>query len=184
MEIKESVIEWLLEKENPSVRYRTLTELLDKPDNDREVLLAKEEIWGSPVVQNIVSRSNEKGQWIKDGLGEGAEYKSHYTTHFNLYFLSELGLDKSSEFVDKAVNNYLKNQKSNGDFYRNFSCLYAYNLVTLIRFGYQKDPRVQKTIEHLLNSNRMDGGYLCDLHEGKYKTKSPKSCIRGSTKAI
>jgi hypothetical protein len=30
----------------------------------------------------------------------------------------------------------------------------------------------------------MDGGYLCDIHEGKYKTKPAKSCIRGSVKAL
>ena len=31
--------EWLLEKQNPSVRYFTLNEILDKPEND---ILVKE----------------------------------------------------------------------------------------------------------------------------------------------
>jgi hypothetical protein len=50
--------------------------------------------------------------------------------------------------------------------------------------GYQDDIRVKKTINLLLDTVRDDGGYLCDMHEGKYKTKEVKSCIRGSAKVL
>ncbi len=36
----------------------------------------------------------------------------------------------------------------------------------------------------MLNTKRPDGGYLCDMHEGKYKTRPVKSCIRGSVKTL
>jgi hypothetical protein len=36
----------------------------------------------------------------------------------------------------------------------------------------------------MLSTEREDGGYLCDMHEGKYKTRETKSCIRGCAKAI
>ena len=36
----------------------------------------------------------------------------------------------------------------------------------------------------MLTTERPDGGYLCDLHEWKYKTKVAKSCIRGSVKTL
>ena len=63
-------------------------------------------------------------------------------------------------------------------------CLYGYNIRTFIRLGYRDDPRVQKSIELMLSTTRPDGGYLCDMHEGKYKTKITKSCIRGSVKVL
>jgi len=31
------VVEWLLEEDQPSIRYLTLTRLLDKPENDADV---------------------------------------------------------------------------------------------------------------------------------------------------
>jgi hypothetical protein len=34
MRVEQSVLDWLLEEENPSVRYRTLTELLDRESDD------------------------------------------------------------------------------------------------------------------------------------------------------
>ena len=39
--LKEDSTKWLLEEDNPSVRYFTLTEIFDKPQNGPEVKLAK-----------------------------------------------------------------------------------------------------------------------------------------------
>ena len=50
--------------------------------------------------------------------------------------------------------------------------------------GYGNDERIEKSINLMLNTERADGGYLCDMHEGKYKTKPVKSCIRGSVKIL
>ena len=50
--------------------------------------------------------------------------------------------------------------------------------------GYKEDPRVKRSIQLLLDTDRPDGGYLCDMHEGKYKTRPVKSCVRGSVKAL
>jgi hypothetical protein len=36
----------------------------------------------------------------------------------------------------------------------------------------------------MLDIYRPDGGFLCDIHEGKYKKKPVKSCIRGSIKML
>ena len=53
----------------------------------------------------------------------------------------------------------------------------------MIRLGYRGDPRVQKAIDLMLSTARPDGGYLCDLHE-KPNRRPPKSCVRGSAKAL
>ncbi|MHA2345831.1 MAG: hypothetical protein ACXACP_03855, partial [Candidatus Hodarchaeales archaeon] len=63
-------------------------------------------------------------------------------------------------------------------------CVYGINIRTFIKLGYQKDPRVLKTIELLKTMIREDQGYLCDMHEGKRKTRLVKSCYRGTVKVL
>ena len=190
MDKDSEVYEWLLEEDNPSVRYRTLTELLDKPPDDPEVVQAKKVIPSSGSVMNIFSRMHPDGYWLWKNptkgvlVGDGVEYGRFNTTHFCLAYLAELGLDKEHPQVYKATDRYLNLQQDDGDFHRHFSCLYAYNIRTFIKLGFRDDPRVQKTIDLMLATTRPDGGYLCDMHEGKYKTKAVKSCVRGSVKAL
>lgn len=46
---------WLLEKDNPSVRYFALTDILGKPENDSKVREAKDEIMKVGVVPEILA---------------------------------------------------------------------------------------------------------------------------------
>lgn len=190
MRMKAEVINWLLEPENLSIRYRTLTEILCRDENDPEVHQVKALIPSSKPVERIFSKMDPKGFWYfvdkrtQRGKGDGTDYWDYTTTHFNLAFLSELGMDKSDPRIAMAADRYLNLQQSDGDYLDHMSCLYAYNLRTLIRMGYQEDDRVQRTIQLLVSSVRHDGGYLCDMHEGKYKTMLTKSCVRGSIKAL
>ena len=41
--LNEDPIDWLLEENNPSVRFFALTEILNKPEDNAEVILAKKE---------------------------------------------------------------------------------------------------------------------------------------------
>jgi hypothetical protein len=138
---------------------------------------------------NLLSRMHPDGYWLDKNkkneiLGDGVLYTDYNTTHFCLAYLAELGLDKEHQQVYKAANRYLDLQQPDGDFLHHFSCLYSYNIRTFVKLGFRDDPRVQKTIDLMLSTDRFDGGYLCDMHEGKYKNKSVKSCIRGSVKAL
>lgn len=183
-------LDWLLEEENPSVRYRTLTELLDVRSDDTEALSARAQITTSKPVARIFSKMNSEGYWYffdkrtQKGLGHGVEYFDYLTTHFNLAYLSELAIDRHDPRLSLAVTRYLSLQQPDGDFFRHLSCLYTYNLRNFIRMGYEEDQQVKRIKSLLLSTERHDGGYLCDLHEGKYKTRPVKSCIRGSMKAL
>lgn len=188
--MKQEVEYWLLEKENPSVRYRTFTELLDKSRDDSEIIEVKNKIPYSKPVKTLLGKMHPEGYWLQKNprtnevLGEGVEYGAFGTTHYCLSYLAELGMDKSDPQIAKAAERYLNLQKSDGDFCRHFSCLLGYNVRTFVMLGYKDDTRVKRSVNLLLNTDRPDGGYLCDMHEGKYKTKPVKSCIRGSVKAL
>ncbi len=186
-----NVLDWLLEAENPSVRYRTLTELLDVPPDDPEARQARARIPESKSVQKIFAKMHPDGYWLHRGKGAGIEYAMSSSTHFVLAFLAELGLDRQDERIARAVERYLSLALPDvpnpnlwqipPDYANHQSCLYAYNLRTFVMLGYHDDPRIQERIAVLLADERHDGGYLCDRPSFKAKTKS---CIRGSLKAL
>ena len=186
----EKILNWLLELENPSLRYRTLVELLDTSPEDKNAIECKGRIAESAPVRYLLSKMHPDGYWLQRKpstgkmVGDGAEYGAFGTTHYCLSYLAELGMDKSDAKVAKAADRYLNLQKVDGDFYGHFSCLLGLNIRTFTMLGYKDDPRVRKSIGLLLDTDRPDGGYLCDMHEGKYKTRPVKSCIRGSVKAL
>jgi hypothetical protein len=150
----------------------------------------KRQIAESTPVKGLLSEMHPDGYWLQKHqrtgkvLGDGVEYGAFGTTHYCLSYLAELGMDRTNPQVAKAAVRYLNLQKEDGDFYRHFSCLLGLNIRTFVMLGYENDSRVKKSIDLLLNTKRHDGGYLCDMHEGKYKIKPVKSCVRGSVKAL
>ncbi len=186
----EEVLNWLLDPENPSLRYRTLVELLNESPDDKKVIECKEQIAESTPVKNLLIKMHPDGYWLQRKastgkmVGEGAEYGAFGTTHYCLSYLAELGMDKSNTQIAKAADRYLNLQKLDGDFIGHYSCLLGLNIRTFTMLGYGDDSRVRKSIDLLLGTDRPDGGYLCDMHEGKYKTRPVKSCVRGSVKTL
>jgi hypothetical protein len=186
----QAVLAWLLEEDQPSIRFRTLTELLDRPPDDPEVQQAWAAIPNSKPVTEIFKKMHPDGYWLQkkpttgEMIGDDVEYGSYATTHFSLAYLAELGLTRQDPRIEKAANRYLDLQQPDGDFWQHFSCLNGYNLRSFIMLGYRDDPHLQNTLDLMLNTNRFDGGYLCKMHEGKYKTRETVSCIRGSGKML
>jgi hypothetical protein len=190
MNVQTKPIEWLLEDDNPSVQYRASKEVLNLDEDMPEVRQAKSNILQSQPVQTILDNMHPQGYWLQKNprtqriIGEGVEYGSFGTTHFCLAYLAELGLDRNQPQVEKAAERYIALQQPDGDWNKHYSCLLGYNIRTLAHLGYRDDPRLKRSLELLIHTSREDGGYLCDWHEGKYKTRSVKSCIRGSVKAL
>lgn len=61
--MKANSIEWLLEKNDPSVRYFTLTDILERPEDDSKVIKAKEEIMETGLVPKILAKQEHGGYW-------------------------------------------------------------------------------------------------------------------------
>ena len=185
-----AVIPWLLEENDPSMRLRTLTGLMDLDDDSHEVRRAKAAVLESLPVRHIMERMHPDGYWLQKvphkriSVGDGVVYGSFASTHFCLAYLAELGLDRTQAWVEKAAGRYLNLLQPDGDWLGHYSCLLGYNIRTFIQMGYRGDERLQRAIGLMLTTPRQDGGYLCDFHEGKYKTREVRSCIRGSVKCL
>jgi len=188
--IENEVIQWLFQDGEPSLQYRLLSELLEVDAGSPQLLEIKSAIPASLPVRYLLEKMHPDGYWLQQNprtkvfVGDDVLYGSFATTHFCLAYLAELGLDRAQPQVAKAAERYLGLQKPDGDWLNHYSCLLGYNIRTFVRLGYRHDQRIIRAIELMLNTVREDGGYLCDWHEGKYKTKSVKSCIRGSVKCL
>jgi hypothetical protein len=88
-----------LEKENPSVRYFTLRDLLGKGETDSEVTKAKAAIPDSKVAVKIFLKQKAEGHWENSDHPYNPKYKA---TYWQTMVLGHLGLDKSNAKVRKA----------------------------------------------------------------------------------
>ncbi|MBI4770577.1 MAG: hypothetical protein HY784_09275 [Chloroflexi bacterium] len=100
-----TVIDWLLEEENPSVRYFALRWLLGRPEEDPEARAARGAIMRSEPVEKILAAQQPEGYWDKPGPGYSRKYLS---TVWQVQFLADLGADGVSGLGFRcAVNDKL-----------------------------------------------------------------------------
>lgn len=165
----DNVIKWLLEDENPAVKYRTLTELLHRSADDSDVIKAKMNLVNSKLVTDIMSKTNDEGIWIND-KGLFGDF-----TNFNfLTALAEFGLTRMDIPIDNAVNWVLTNMKNK------HRCGEATLLRSFVMLGYVKDDRVINSIEETFSAQKSDGGWGC-ISKNKIindPKRSHRSCIR------
>jgi hypothetical protein len=100
--------DWLLEEDNPSVRYFALTELLDKSQTDNVVLQAKKAIMTTGVVPKILAKQNNDGSWETPSAFYTAKYKG---TSWQLVILAEHAADPADQRIKKACEFMLKNSQ-------------------------------------------------------------------------
>ena len=166
--MKADPTDWLLETDNPSVRYFTLTNILERPENDPEVKKAKEEIMEAGVVPKILAKQKNEGYWETP---ENFYIKSKYKgTVWQLIILAELGADGNDERIRKACEfilensqdrksggfSYLSAEVGGGDHNKVLPCLTGNMIWSLIRFGYLQDSRVQRGINWIVTYQRFD----------------------------
>jgi len=108
-----SLIEWLLEKDNPSVRYFTLRDILGKEENDSEVKEARAAIASYKVIEKMLSKQKPEGYWEDPDNPYLPKYKS---TYWQVMILGQLGMDKSDKRVQRACGFILNLQLDEGGF--------------------------------------------------------------------
>ncbi len=111
--LKESLVGWLLEKANPSVRYFTLRDIIRKSEDDPQVRAAKRAIPESTVVKKILQKQNPEGYWEEPFNPYHPKYKSSY---WQIMTLGQLGMDKTDKKVERACEYVFQFQLEEGGF--------------------------------------------------------------------
>jgi hypothetical protein len=103
---------WLLEPDNPSVRYFALRDLLGRDENDPEAQAARAAIMESEPITTILANRHPGGYWAKPGQGYSPKYTA---TTWQLLFLADLGADGADERIRRSCDYVLEqNQAESG----------------------------------------------------------------------
>lgn len=191
--VKGDVLEWLLEKENPSVRYWTLKDIGRRNESDPQVAEAREEIMKSHPVTEILKNQNPEGFWV---ALENPYLPKYRATYHQLLILSELGAsltEKIERAVEIMFENYqlesghfsfkqIKTERGRKSSLTYGACLTGNILRALLHFGYLHDERTRKTIEFLVKTH--DNGWSCDSYPINREGVFPHKCYMGGIKPL
>ncbi len=157
-------MDWLLEEDQPSVRYLTLTELLGKSSDDPDVESVKQAMTERGWAAEILAKQLPGGWWE----GEESLYKPKYlSTNWMLLILSDLGLTKAEPRIAKASELWIREfAKTDGGFAmegmsKSHLCIVGNTTRALVKFGYIEHPKVRSAFEWLVKNQAEKGGWSC-----------------------
>lgn len=158
---RDAVLDWLLEPEDPGVRYFALRDLLGAPEDDRDVVAARRATVRQPPVAPILDRMQDDGFWVKPGPGYGPKYRG---TVWQVTFLGQFGADGNDRRVRRAANYVLDHSRSAvGGFSANglpsglIHCLQGNLGAALLQLGFGEDPRLREALDWLARSITGEG---------------------------
>ena len=180
-------LEWLMDSGEPWVRYRTMLDLLDLPENDHEVRESRHEMLTHPKVQALIA---EVAAWPSTAI------KRHNDASHAIYKLSTLadfGVRVEDPGLAPAIESVLAHQSPQGAFQSLVNVPKAFGgtgndqwtwiacdaptlLYTLIAMGLGDDPRVQRAVDHLVSLVDENGWRcVCAPELGKFRGPGRKA---------
>lgn len=167
MELTPHQTEFLLKDTDPSLRAGVLRDLLGRPDDDPDVVKAREEIGKSGWAAQILKDQHPRGFWGLFNDDGGDLYVPKYiATNWRLLVLSDLGLTAQDPRIARATDLILEfwgGDPAESVFGEKGSelCITGNTARMMLRFGRGHDPRIQRSIEWLVESQKADGGWHC-----------------------
>jgi hypothetical protein len=157
-----SVVKWLLEREQPAVRYWALTQIFDRSLQDEDVKEAYSEIptrgWAAEILkEQLPDFYGLRGYWHNYVLLDRPKY---IATEWKFLVLVDLGLTAKNAQVSKTCellsDRCLKNEE-------NYHLCRTANITrALIQAGYDDGhDRVHRALDWLVNEQKEDGGWHC-----------------------
>ena len=147
---------WLLERDDPGVRYLALRDLLELSSDDNELLAAKELAHKEGPISIILNEMNEAGYWVESGSGYNPKYRS---TVWSIILLGQLGASiDMDQRIEQACRYLLENALTeNGQFTSTGTpsgtadCLQGNLGTAMLELGFN-DQRLDKAFEWMARS--------------------------------
>jgi hypothetical protein len=181
--LKADPTDWLLEDDNPVVRYWTLRDLVDAPS--RRVAVARRGAQESEVATEVLRQQKPRGHWE----APRNMHAPHYTaTIYQLSLLGDLGLAAEDERVARGVEAVLQTQRDDGGFpgHNPDRCSYGpYDIGLIVRFMHQfglgADPRVERMCRWIESHQTSDGGWIGAQGDCR---PSPAGCLNAAANVL
>ncbi len=178
--LKGDPLPWLLDPENPSVRYWTLIDILDRPENDPKVQETRAAISQQPLVKELFALQRPEGYW-------GDDETKPYTAQGSITILALLHMfgvipDKRTAAGCDSCLKYCQHECGGFSLTRTqksgiFPCTTGEHLPDLIYFGFEDDPRVRSAFTFLINDVSTEDALDC----GRYQHQN---CLWGAIASL
>src|SRR3990170_3898142 len=159
--IKGDPLSWLLEQEDPGVRYLALRDLVKLPPEEPELCAAREKAHFQGPIADLLQAMDEQGFWVEPGPGYYPKYRG---TVWSLVTLAQLGASVAVDERIKAACAYLLDHTltpggqfgANGTPSSTADCLQGNLCWAYLELGYE-DPRLDTAFEWMARSVTGEG---------------------------
>jgi len=154
-------LSWLLEHDEPGVRYLAMRDLLGLPADGVDVITAQELAHNEGPISIILDEMDDSGYWVEAGPGYNPKYRS---TVWSIILLAQLGASvQLDERIERACHYLLDNALTeNGQFTASgtpsgtVDCLQGNLCTAMLELGFS-DPRLEKAFEWMARSVTGEG---------------------------
>jgi hypothetical protein len=170
--LEPDLLDRLAGAEDPALRFKVLTELLDRDEADPEVVAARRSIPDQPWIRRTLEAHHGDGTW---GPSFGSSYDG---TSWVLYHLSEMGAPASLEPIQKGIDVLkaeakpvmtLRGRRARlfqgcaDGFYWTFptACFSSRAATALIRYGHRSHPVTQGALSACRTLLDPEEGFDC-----------------------
>lgn len=174
----ESAIRWLLDSDEPAVRYRTRTWLLDQSETSPGVRADRAQILHGPIVSTLLAFPDVKVHPYRKWIG----------VHWRLVSLADFELPVDGADIrtrlEPAIERELNWIADAGrldaipevdGLYRSDASMEGNALYSASRFGHAGDERARRLVDRLLGWQWPDGGWNCDRRSSGYRSSFHES---------
>jgi hypothetical protein len=160
---REHTLDWLLEVEQPSIRYLTLTRVLARRGDDPEVEAARAEIPRRGWAADILGSQQPAGWWVNE---QNPYLPKYLSTNWMLLILADLGLKPDPRIARSCELWFKYLAKPDGGFSsprwsKGHLCTTGNAARALVQFGYADHPKVKSAFRWLVENQAEKGGWSC-----------------------
>ncbi|MBZ0317731.1 MAG: nitrogen fixation protein NifH [Anaerolineae bacterium] len=159
--LTDDLLNWLLEKDNPTVRYLTLRDLLDCPPDDNQLSDTCSAAHTHGPIAAILAAMDEQGFWVEPGPGYYPKYRG---TVWSIILLAQLGASITHDArISRACAYVLDHALAEGGQFTvggspssTADCLQGNLCAALLDLGCD-DPRLDQAFEWMARSVTGEG---------------------------
>lgn len=159
--LKGDSVAWLLEKDDPGVRYLALRDLLESSTADRELRAARRAAHQQGPIAAVLAEMEDAGCWAKPGPGYNPKYRA---TVWSIVLLAQLGAAVEEDKRLRQACAYLMDHAlaEGGQFSVSgapsgtIDCLHGNLCWALLELGYE-DPRLNAAFEWMARTVTGEG---------------------------
>ena len=154
-------LSWLLEPQDPGVRYLALRDLLDLSPEDPQLAAARQAAHTHGPIAAILDNMHPQGYWAKPGAGYNPKY---YASAWSLIALAQVGasasldirISRACEYILQAALTSRGQFSMNGSPSATIDCLQGNLCAALVTLGC-RDPRLDLAFEWMARSVTGEG---------------------------